>query len=112
MNMDELLEGIQAETSVKTEFRQLLESATKDSSKFIQESAEELTAALIHLSRNELSMEDVETLLKKQKTLAKLEASKAHIEMSAKIQKTTFRMLDIASNVLVKAIPGSALDKK
>jgi len=111
INIDEVLGSIQSESLqlVKAEFRQLLETAKTDNSRFIRESAEEIQEMLVYFSQNELSAEDLQTFLKKQKTLAEVEANKAQIETSTRIQKVTFRLLAIALDVLATAIPAASI---
>ncbi len=106
MNVQELLDTIKDESLkvIKEEFRDLLETAIKDKSDFIKKSAEQVRNALIYRAEGKLSADDVLTLLKKQKKIAQIEANNARIQTLARIQKITYRILDIAIDVLVKAV--------
>jgi hypothetical protein len=96
MDIDAVLGTIKSKSLkvIKDEFKDLLKQAKSDKSEFIRKSAEQLKQALIYRAEGKLTTEDVETLLRKQKKIAQIEA----------IQKVTYRLLDIAIDVLVKAI--------
>jgi hypothetical protein len=106
MNIEEALDTIKSEPlkAMKDEFKDLLTAAKKDKSEFIKTSAEQLKQALIYRAEGKLSTEDVETLLRKQKKIAQIEANSSKIEVLSRIQKISYRLLDIAIDVLVKAI--------
>lgn len=106
MDVQELLDTVksQALKAVKDEFKDLLDTARKDRSDFIKKAAEQVKQALIYRAEGKLSQDDVITLLKKQKKIAQIEANNAQIQLLARIQKITYRMLDIAIDVLVRAI--------
>jgi hypothetical protein len=106
MDIDDALDTIKSESLkvIKDEFKALLAAAKKDKSDFIKKSAEQLKQALIYRAEGKLSTDDVETLLRKQKKIAQIEANNAKIELLSRIQKICYRLLDIAIDVLVKAI--------
>ena len=106
MDVQELLDTIKSESlkAIKDEFKDLLDTAKKDKSDFIKKSAEQVKQALIYRAEGKLSQDDVVTLLKKQKKIAQIEANNAQIQTLARIQKIIYRILDIAIDVLVKAI--------
>lgn len=106
MDVQELLDTIKSESlkAIKDEFKDLLDTAQKDKSDFIKKSAEQIKQALIYRAEGKLSEADVVTLLKKQKKIAQIEVNNAQIQTLARIQKITYRILDIAIDVLVKAI--------
>lgn len=106
MDIQDLLDAIKSESlkAIKAEFKDLLETAKNDKSDFIKKSAEQVKQALIYRAEGKLSADDVMTLLKKQKKIAQIEANNAKIQALARIQKITYRILDIAIDVLVKAV--------
>lgn len=106
MDTQELLDTIKSESikAIKDEFKDLLDTAKKDKSDFIKKSAEQVEQALIYRAEGKLSQDDVATLLKKQKKIAQIEANNVQIQTLARIQKITYRILDIAIDVLLKAI--------
>lgn len=106
MDVQELLDTIKSESlkTIKDEFKNLLDTAKKDKSDFIKKSADQIKQALIYRAEGKLAEDDVVTLLKKQKKIAQIEANNAQIQTLARIQKITYRILDIAIDVLVKAI--------
>lgn len=106
MDLQTLLDTIKSESlkTIKGEFKDLIDTALKEESDFIIKSAEQVMQALIYRAEGKLSVEDVTTLLKKQKKIAQIEANNAQIQLLARIQKITYRLLDIAIDVLVKAI--------
>lgn len=110
MDFQEALDTIKSESlkAIKDEFKDLLDTAKKDKSDFIKNSAEQVKRALIYRAEGKLSQDDVATLLKKQKKIAQIEANNAQIQTLARIQKITYRILDIAIDVLLKAIVPSA----
>jgi phosphoribosyl-ATP pyrophosphohydrolase len=106
MSIQDILDSIKDESlkALKEEFKELLEVATKDKSDFIKQSANQVTHALSLQAQGKLGQDDVLTLLKKQKKIAQIEANVAEIQLLARIQKVTYRILDIAIDALVKAI--------
>ena len=106
MDTQELLDTIKSESlkAIKDEFKELLDTAKKDKSDFIKKSAEQIKQALIYRAEGKLSVDDVTTLLKKLKKIAQIEVNNAQIQTLARIQKITYRILDIAIDVIVKAI--------
>jgi hypothetical protein len=106
MDIDAVLGTIKSKSLkvIKDEFKDLLKQAKSDKSEFIRKSAEQLKQALIYRAEGKLTTEDVETLLRKQKKIAQIEANSSKIEVLSRIQKVTYRLLDIAIDVLVKAI--------
>lgn len=106
MDINAVLDQIKDESlkAIKEEFKELLGQARKEKEDFIKQSAKELERALIYRAKGLLSEEDVKTLLKKQKKIAQIEATNAKIQTLARIQKITYRLLDIAIDVLVGAI--------
>jgi hypothetical protein len=106
MTIEEVLASIKSQSLkvVVDEFKDLLDTAKKDKSAFIKTSAEQLKQALIYLGEGKLSPQDVSTLLKKQKKIAQIEANDAQIQLLSRIQKVTYRLLDIALDVLLKAV--------
>lgn len=106
MDIKEALDTIKLEAmaTIKDEFKDLIEQANNDASDFIKKSADQVKQALIYRAEGKLSDDDVATLLRKQKKIAQIEANSAQIELLSRIQKITYRILDIAIDVLVKAI--------
>ena len=106
MDITDVLDTIKADSlkTLKEEFLDLLESAKKDKSDFIKKSAEQVKQALIYRAKGQLSTDDVETLLNKQKKIAQIEANNSKIQTLSRIQKVTYKILDISLDVLVKAI--------
>lgn len=106
MNIQDVLDSIKAQSleTIKTEFKDLLTTAQKDKSEFIRTSAAQVAQALIYVAEGKLTANDVATLLRKQKKIAQIEANNAQIQLLSKIQKIIYRLLDIAIDVLLKAI--------
>lgn len=106
MNIQDVLDSIKAQSleTIKTEFKDLLTTAQKDKSEFIRTSAAQVAQALIYVAEGKLTASDVATLLRKQKKIAQIEANNAQIQLLSKIQKIIYRLLDIAIDVLLKAI--------
>ena len=106
MQLDDVLDAIKGEglKVIKDEFKDLLVAAKKDKSEFIRKSADQLRQALIYCGEGKLTKDDVDTLLRKQKKIAQIEANNSKIELLSRIQKITYRLLDIAIDVLVKRI--------
>jgi hypothetical protein len=106
MNIQDVLDAIKNDSlkTIKEEFKALLDTAVKDKSDFIKQSAEQASRALTLQAQGLLSENDVLTLLKKQKKIAQIEANVAEIQLLSRIQKITYRILDIAIDALVKAI--------
>lgn len=106
MDINDVLDTIKAESlkAIKEEFKVLIDTAKKDESDFIKQSVEQVKQALIYRAEGKLSADDVATLLRKQKKIAQIEANNAQIQLLSRIQKITYRILDIAIDVLFKAI--------
>jgi phosphoribosyl-ATP pyrophosphohydrolase len=106
MDIQELLDTIKPKAlkAIKEEFKELLDAAKKDKSDFIKRSAEQVKQALIYRAEGKLSADDVATLLKKQKKMAQIEANNVQIQTLSRIQKISYRILDIAIDVVLKAI--------
>jgi hypothetical protein len=106
MDINQVLDTIKTESlkAIKDEFKALIDTAKKDKSDFIKQSVEQVKQALIYRAEGKLSIDDVATLLRKQKKIAQIEANTAQIQLLSRIQKTTYRILDIAIDVLLKAI--------
>jgi len=106
MDVQELLDTIKSESlkAIKDEFKDLQKKKKKDKSDFIKKSSEQVKQALIYRAEGKLSEDDVVTLLKKQKKIAQIEVNNAQIQTLSRSQKITYRILDIAIDVLVKAI--------
>jgi len=106
MDIKEVLDGIKDESlkAIKEEFKELLETGKKDKEDFVKRSAQEIEKALIYQAQGLLDADDVATLLRKQKKIAQIEVRNAKIQTLSRIQKITYRLLDIAIDVLVKAI--------
>ncbi|WLW64517.1 hypothetical protein RA224_14105 [Achromobacter aegrifaciens] len=106
MDIQELLDSVKNKSleTIIEEFKDLLETAKKEKSEFIKTSAEQVVQALIYRAEGKLAANDVLTLLKKQKQIAQIEANNARIQLLSRIQKVSYRILDIAIDVLVKVI--------
>ncbi|MBO1012043.1 hypothetical protein IPU70_00685 [Achromobacter sp. SD115] len=106
MDIQELLDSVKNKSleAIIEEFKDLLETAKKEKSEFIKTSAEQVVQALIYRAEGKLAANDVLTLLKKQKQIAQIEANNARIQLLSRIQKVSYRILDIAIDVLVKVI--------
>lgn len=89
---------------VVTEFKGLLTDSKKDALDVVKESARQAEKAIILLAEGRLDQDDVTTLLKTQKKIAQLAVNTAKIVTAARIQKLSYRVLDIAIDVLAKAI--------
>ncbi|MCL2625326.1 MAG: hypothetical protein FWD46_00720 [Cystobacterineae bacterium] len=105
MSINNLLNEIKDESlnELKLEFDSLLKTAKTDNVQYIQNAAHQLEEALVYLEEGKLSIEDVETLLRKQLIHAQIEANKSAIEVQARIQKTALRLLSL-SLVFIKEI--------
>jgi len=90
----------------KQMFRQLMHTATRDSSEFIRDSAERLNTILLRLSKGEISMEVAHVLLKRLEREAEARKIKEKVEIATRIQAISLRLMDIALNVLLKSVPG------
>lgn len=90
--------------AVVDEFKGLLTDGKNDSLAVIKESARQTEKAIILLAEGRLDEDDVTTLLKSQKKIAQIAANTAKVATAARIQKLSYRVLDIAIDVLAKAI--------
>lgn len=106
MDINDVLDTIKAESlkAIKDEFKDLIDTAKKDKSDFIKTSVEQVKQALVYRAEGKLSPDDVATLLRKQKKIAQIEANNSQIQLLSRIQKITYRILDIAIDVLLKSI--------
>lgn len=86
------------------EFLKLYEDSKKDSLDFIKKSAERSAGWLVLQAQGKLTSEDVRALLKLQKKNAEIFTNTQQIKVRSRIQKLTYRLLDIAIDVLVAAI--------
>jgi hypothetical protein len=71
---------------------------------FIEESAKNAARWLLMRANKELSADEVSYLLKKQKKTAQIFAKTQEIIVRSRVQKLTYRLLDIAIDVLVGVI--------
>ena len=106
MDIKDVVKGITAKSleEIKREFLDLFGTAKKDSSEFIRYSAVQVQKALVYRAEGKLDDNDVITLLKKLKKMAQIEANNATLAVLSRIQKIVYRIIDIAIDVLVKAI--------
>jgi len=106
MNLNEILDSIKDESlkEVKTEFKKLFKDALKDNVDFIKQTAAQIEQALSYRRQGLIGEDDVATLLKKQKKIAQIQANTSEIVVKTRIQKLVYRLLDIAIDVLLKAI--------
>ncbi|MBC7785298.1 MAG: hypothetical protein H7144_15805 [Burkholderiales bacterium] len=106
MDIEEMLKSITSKSlaEIKREFLDLFGQAKKDGVEFIKYSATQIQKALGYLAEGKLDTDDVSTLLKKLKKMAQIEANNATIAVLTRIQKIVYRIIDIALDVLVKAI--------
>ncbi|HEX8595363.1 MAG TPA: hypothetical protein VF682_19140 [Pseudomonas sp.] len=106
MNIDDVIEGIKDESlkAMKEEFLELLGQAKKDENDFLKFMAEQTAKTLVYYAEGKIKYDDVMLVLKKGKKIAQIEANNANIKVLAKLQKITYRLLDIAIDGLVKAI--------
>jgi DNA gyrase/topoisomerase IV subunit A len=106
MDTKDILDTIKSDSvkELKKEFAELMNIARQDKTDFIKNSAEQVRQALEYRAKGLLTTDDVITLLKKQKKIAQIEANNAKIALLTKIHKLTYRLIDIAIDVLVKAI--------
>jgi len=89
---------------LQDEFVSLLKSAAKDKNEFIKNSAHIIAQALLYKAQGHLNEKDVMTILRKQKKIAQIEANNAEVAVMSRIQKITYRLLDISIDFLVKAL--------
>lgn len=89
---------------LQDEFVSLLKSAAKDKNEFIKNSAHIIAQALLYKAQGYLNEKDVMTILRKQKKIAQIEANNAEVAVMSRIQKITYRLLDISIDFLVKAL--------
>lgn len=106
MNIDDTLNSIKDASmkEVKAEFRALFKQAMNDELDYIRQAAQQLDQALSYRRQGLINEDDVTTLLKKQKIIAQITANNAQIAVKIRIQKLIYRMLDIAIDILLKAI--------
>jgi ribulose bisphosphate carboxylase small subunit len=89
---------------VKKEFKDLLSKGRKDNVDFIREVAANTTRWLTMKAEGQLTEGEARTLLKSQKKLAQIFVNTQAIKTRARIQKLSYRLLDISIDVLVAAI--------
>lgn len=104
--LDEILDTLKGKAlkEIKDEFAALLKLAKSDSTDFIKESAQNTARWLTMLGNGQLTGDEVNYLLKKQKKHAQIFANTESIAVRAKVQKLAYRLLDIAIDVLAGAI--------
>lgn len=90
--------------TVKEEFKQLLQDAFTDSSDFIKKTAERVATWTVLLGSGQLNRGQYERLLKDQKSLAEQHVNTVQIAVRSRVQKIAYRLLDIAIDILSKAI--------
>lgn len=104
--LDEILDALKGKAlkEIKDEFMALLKLGKSDSVDFIKESAQNAARWLTMLGNGQLTSDEVNYLLKKQKKHAQIYANTESIVVRARIQKLAYRLLDIAIDVLAGAI--------
>lgn len=94
----------EAENMLRDEFVSLLKSAAEDTNEFIKDSANIMAQALVFKAQGHLDEKDLMTLLKKQRKIAQITANNAEMAVMIRIQKITYRLLDISIDFLVKVL--------
>jgi hypothetical protein len=106
MNIDQVLDTLQdkALAQLKAEFAARLKEALRDGDPFVTQCAEQVQHALVMLHLGQVSRAEVDLLLHKQQLAARIEAHSASIERQARLQRLASGLLDMAVDVVVKAL--------
>lgn len=89
---------------IKEEFKALLKDSQKDAVDFVKEAAANTARWLTMKADGQLTESEARTLLKSQKKVAEIFVNTQSIKARVRIQKLTYRLLDIAIDVLVAAL--------
>lgn len=105
-NLETALNGLKGKVieEIVGEFKGLLSDGRKSSVAFIEESAKNATRWLEMFASGDLTRSEIEYLLKRQKRVAEIYANTQAIVVKAKVQKLTYRTLDIAIDILLGVI--------
>lgn len=106
MNIDQVLDTLQdkALAQLKAEFAARLKEALRDGDPFVTQCAEQVQHALVMLHLGQVSRAEVDLLLHKQQLAASIEAHSASIERQARLRRLASGLLDMAVDVVVKAL--------